>query len=147
MVSAWFERAESFSSMPWASFYSQKGLPQWHTGGGKVYSARAYRPALRDKVHSMRYLGVHLALSGTGTRPVPSVAALPRFKTRPGQQCVRCHVGRQADEVARWWSLHEDLHAATQALDELAWELHVATQVPAQLVGLAASCEWRWKLG
>ena len=45
--------------------------------------------------------------------------------------------------MARWWSLHEDLHAATQALDELAWELHVATQVPAQLVGSAAACEWR----
>ena len=29
--------------------------------------------------------------------------------------------------------LHEDLHAATQ--------------VPAQLVGLAATCERRWKLG
>ena len=43
--------------------------------------------------------------------------------------------------------LHEDLHATTQALDQLAWELHVATQVPAQLVGLAAACEWRWKLG
>ena len=49
--------------------------------------------------------------------------------------------------MARWWSLHEDLHAATQALDELAWELHVATQVPAQLVGLAAACERRWRLG
>src|SRR3990170_4992408 len=60
---------------------------------------------------------------------------------------MRRHVGRQAAEVARWWSLHEDLHAATQALDELAWELHVATQVPAQLVGLAAACEWRWRLG
>ena len=36
---------------------------------------------------------------------------------------------------------------ATQALDELAWKLHVATQVPAQLVGLAAACERRWKLG
>ena len=34
-----------------------------------------------------------------------------------------------------------------QALDGLAWELHVATQVPAQLVGLAATCERRWKLG
>ena len=49
--------------------------------------------------------------------------------------------------MARWWSLHEDLHAATQALDELARELHVATQVPAQLVELAAACERRWKLG
>ena len=29
--------------------------------------------------------------------------------------------------MAQWRSLHEDLHAATQALDELAWELHVAT--------------------
>lgn len=34
-----------------------------------------------------------------------------------------------------------------QALDELAWELHVATQVPAQLVGLAAACDRRWRLG
>ncbi len=74
-------------------------------------------------------------------------AAPPRFDTRPGQRCVRRHVGRQAAEVARWWSLHEDLHAATQALDELAWELHVATQVPAQLVGLAAACERRRRLG
>ena len=49
--------------------------------------------------------------------------------------------------MARWRSLHEDLHAATQALDELAQELHVATQVPAQLVGLAVACERRWKLG
>ena len=60
---------------------------------------------------------------------------------------MRCHVGRQAVEVARWWSLHEDLHAATQALDELARELHVATQVPAQLVELAAACERRRRLG
>ena len=60
---------------------------------------------------------------------------------------MRRHVGRQAVEVARWWSLHKDLHAATQAFDELAWELHVATQVPAQLVGLAAACERWWKLG
>ncbi len=88
-----------------------------------------------------------LALSGTGARPVPFVAAPPCFDTRPGQRCVRHHVGRQAAEVAQWRSRHEDLHAATQALDELAWELHVATQVPALLVGLAAACERRWKLG
>ena len=62
---------------------------------------------------------------------------------RLGQRCVQRHVGRQADEVVRWWSLHEDLHAATQALDELARELHVATRVPAQLVELAAACERR----
>ena len=86
-------------------------------------------------------------LSGTGARPVPSVAAPPRFDTRTGQRCVRRHVGRQAAEVAWWWSLHEDLHAATQALDELAWELHVATQMPAQLVELAAACEQRRRLG
>ena len=59
-------------------------------------------------------------LSRTGARPVPSVTAPPRFDMRPGQRCVRRHVGRQAAEVARWWSLHEDLHAAMQALDELA---------------------------
>ena len=49
--------------------------------------------------------------------------------------------------MVRWWSLHEDLHAATQVCSELAWKLHVATQVPAQLVGLAAACERRWRLG
>ena len=38
--------------------------------------------------------------------------------------------------MARWWSLHEDLHAATQACAELASKMHVATLVPAQLVGL-----------
>ena len=81
-----------------------------------------------------------------GESPVSSVAAPSRVDTRPGQRRPRCHVGRQAAEVARWWILHEDLHAATQALDELAWGLHVATQVPAQLVGLAAACE-RWRLG
>ena len=46
--------------------------------------------------------------------------------------------------LARWQSLHEDLHATTQVLAELAWKSRVATQVPAQLVGLAAACEWRW---
>ena len=85
-----------------------------------------------------------LALSVAGTRPVPSVAVPPRFDMRPGQLCVRCHVGRQAAEVARWWSFHEDLHATTQVLGELAWKPHVATQVPVQLVGLAAACE-RWR--
>ena len=89
---------------------------------------------------SLRFIG-----DGGEARPV--CRALLRFDTRPGQRCVRRHVGRQAAEVARWWSLHEDLHAATQALDELAWELHVATQVPAQLVELAAACERRWRLG
>ena len=52
--------------------------------------------------------------SGTGARPVPSVAAPPGFDTRPGQQRMQRHVGRQAAEVARWWSLHEGLHAAAQ---------------------------------
>ena len=84
-----------------------------------------------------------LALSGTGESPVSSVAAPSCVDTRPGQRCVRRHVGRQAAEVARWWSLHEDLHATTQVLAELAWRPHVATQVPAQLVGLAAACERR----
>ena len=63
-------------------------------------------------------------------RPVPSVAAPPGFDTRPGQQRMQRHVGGQAAEVARWWSLHEGLHAATQ--------------VPAQLVGSVAAYE-RWQ--
>ena len=41
--------------------------------------------------------------------------------------------------VARWWSLHEDLHATTQVLAELAWKPLVATQVPAQPDELAAA--------
>ena len=40
---------------------------------------------------------------------------------------------RQADWLAaaleRWQDLHEDLHATTQVLAELAWRPHVATQV------------------
>ena len=87
-----------------------------------------------------------LALSGTGTRPVPSVAAPPRFDTRPGQRCVQRHVGRQAAEVAWWQGLHEDLHATTQVLAGLAWKPPVATQVPAQLGELAAAWERRWSL-
>ena len=66
---------------------------------------------------------------GTGVRPVSSVAAPPGFDTGPGQQHMQRHVGRQAVEVARWWILHEGLLAATQ--------------VPTQLVGLAAACERR----
>ena len=61
-----------------------------------------------------------LALSGTGTEPVPSVAASYRFDTRPGQRCMQHHVGRQAAEVAWWQGLREDLHAATQVLADLA---------------------------
>ena len=54
---------------------------------------------------------------------------------------MKRHVGRQAAEVARWQGLHEDLHATTQVLVESVWKPRVATQVPAQLVGLAAACE------
>ena len=72
-------------------------------------------------------------LLGTGVRPVPSVAAPPGFDTRPSQQRMQRHVGRQAAEVAWWWSLHEGLH--------------VAMQVPAQLVGSVAACEWWWRFG
>ena len=64
---------------------------------------------------------------GTGVRPVPSVPTSPSFNTRPGQQRMQRHVGRQAAKVAWCWSLHVGLHAATQ--------------VPAQLVGLAAAHE------
>ena len=66
------------------------------------------------------WLRCPFALSGTGARPVPSVAAPPCFDTHPGQRCVRCHLGRQAAEVARWSSLHEDLHASTQVRAESA---------------------------
>ena len=40
-------------------------------------------------------------LSGTGVRPVTSVAAPPGFDTRPGQRYMQRHVGRQATEVAQ----------------------------------------------
>ena len=52
---------------------------------------------------------------------------------------MQCHVGRQTAEVVRWQGLHEDLHATTQVLAELVWRPLVATQVPAQLVELAAA--------
>ena len=71
MVAAWFERAESFSSMPWASFYSRKGLPQWHTGGGKAYSDASLSLLLQDKMHLMHGLGVpHFIGDGSEARLV-----------------------------------------------------------------------------
>ena len=98
------------------------------------------------QTHLMRCRRAPLALSGTARKHVPVVAASPCFDTRPS--CRGLAAPRWlAAGLARWWSLHEDLHATTQVLDELAWELHVATQVPAQLVGLAAVWEWRWSLG
>ena len=48
------------------------------------------------------------------------------------------YVGWQAAELAWWQRLHEDLHATTQVLAELASGPHVATQVLAWLAGLAA---------
>ena len=68
-------------------------------------------------------------------RPIPSVAASLCSDTRPGQRGMQRHVGWQAAELVRWQGLHEDLHATTQVLAELAWKLHVATQVPALLAG------------
>ena len=121
-------------------------VPLWHTGGGKAHSTLSLSLILHDKTHLMRSLGVPLLYWGGGrgpSRPSPLLLAL----TRALASEAWCHVGRQAAEVAQWRSLHEDLHAATQELDELAWEQHVATQVPAQLVGLAAACERRWELG
>ena len=75
------------------------------------------------------------------------IAASPCFDARPGQRGGQRHVGWQAAEVAPWQRLHEDLHATTQVLAELASGPHVATQVPAWLAGLAAAWEWRWGLG
>ena len=80
-MSAWSERAESFSSMPWASFSSQKGLPQWHTGGGKAYSALSLSLVLQDKTHLMRSLGVPLLYWGRGrglSHPSSLLLALTR---------------------------------------------------------------------
>ena len=47
----------------------------------------------------------------------------------------------------RWQGLHEDLHATTQVLAESVWRPHAATQMPAQLVELAAAWERWWSLG
>ena len=71
------------------------------------------------------------AFNALTTKPVSSVAALPCSDTRPGQRGMQHHVGWQAAELVWWQRLHEDLHATTQVLAELTWELHAATQVPA----------------
>ena len=118
--------------MPRGSFYSRKGVAtvahrRWK---GLQCGELIARVTGQDAFNAP--LRCPLALSGTGVRLVPSVAAPSRFDTRPGQRCVRYHVGRQAAEVARWQGLHEDLHATTQVLAELVWKPRVATQVPAQ---------------
>ena len=96
MVSAWFERAESFSSMPWASFYSRKGLPQWHTGGGKAYSALSLSLVLQDKTHLMRSLGVLLLYRGRERGPSrPSPLLLASTCARASDACGAMLPGRQ----------------------------------------------------
>ena len=81
-----------------------------------------------------------IALSGMGARPVLSVAVPSRFDTRLGQRCMRRHVGRQAAEVARWWSLHEDLHAATQVRAELAWKLLLGNVAENKKISFSPKC-------
>ena len=69
-------------------------------------------------MHLMHGLGVpHFIGDGSEARPVRHRSSLLRHASGPAMRAVPC---RQAVEVAWLWSLHEDLHAATQALDELA---------------------------
>jgi hypothetical protein len=76
------KKSESFSIMPWASFYTSKGPPQWQTGGVKCYSTRAYLWRLRTSALNA-LLTCPLTLSGTEIEPVPSVAASLRPDTHP----------------------------------------------------------------
>ena len=58
-----------------------------------------------------------LALLGTATKPVPSVADSPCSDMPRGQRGMQRHVGWQAAELVWWQGLHEYLHATTQVLD------------------------------
>ena len=79
---------QSVTSMPQTSFYRQKGLPQWHTGGGKAYSARAYRSVLRDNTHLMRRLDVALLYRGReGGPPRPSPPRLASTRAQASDAC------------------------------------------------------------
>ena len=76
-----------------------------HSGTQEVERVQCCEVILRitcQGAFNVSCLGV-LALSGTGEKPVSSVAAPSCVDTRPGQRCLRCHVGRQAAEVAQWW--------------------------------------------
>ena len=79
------QKAESFSWSPRASFYRKKGLPQWHTGGGKAYSALSLSLVLQDKTHLMRSLGVPLLYWGRErgpSHPLPLLLASTRALAR-----------------------------------------------------------------
>ena len=87
--------------MPWASFYSRKGLPQWHTGGGKAYSALSLSLVLQDKTHLMRSLGVPLLYRGRGrgpSRPSPLLLASTRALASGARGYLTKDAGRE--EVA-----------------------------------------------
>ena len=95
------QKAESPSWSPRASFY-RKGVATVAHRRWKGYNNARLSLALHQGTFYAPCLGV-LALSGTGERSVSSIAAPSRVDTRPGQRCPRCHVGRQAAEVAQWW--------------------------------------------
>ena len=96
------QKAESLSSSPWSSSYRKRGC---HSGTQEVERQQCHEliAGITGQSAFNARLRCLFTLSGTGARPVPSVAAPPCFDTRPGQRCMRCHVGRQAAEVAQWW--------------------------------------------
>ena len=80
----------------------------------------------------MRSLGVLLFYWGRERGlSYPSPLLLASTRALASGACDAMYVGKQLSGTAV--GLHEYLHAATQ--------------VPAQLVGLAAACEWRWGFG
>ena len=81
-------KAESLLSVPCASFYRRKGLPQWHTGGGKCYSVASLPMVLQDKTHLMRGLGVPLLYWGREQGPSrPSLLLLASTSTLASSAC------------------------------------------------------------
>src|SRR3954467_12756731 len=96
------QKAESSSWSPGASFYRERGCHSGTQEVERVQCCKVIPRITRQGAFNAPCLGV-LALSGAGESLVSSVAALFRVNTRPGQRCLRCHVGGHAAEVAQRW--------------------------------------------
>src|SRR3954471_19026890 len=118
------QKAESSSWSPGASFYRERGCHSGTQEVERVQSCEVIPRITCQGAFNAPCLGV-LALSGAGESPVSSVATLFRVDTRPGQRCLRCHVGGQAAEVAqRWVSSRICMPPRRRLPSWLGWQLH-----------------------
>ena len=113
------KKSKSFPSTLRASFYSQRGC---HNGTQEVESCTVVESiSCYHKTNTFNAMPTcPSCFTGDGEEARPSCHRLawPRRASEPTRHVVpRCWL---AAELVRWQSPHEDLHATTQVLGELA---------------------------